>query len=309
MNLTDAITGYWLERKRQLSPNTYNDYQRTFQRFAAYHADCAIESITPNHVRRFLNHIAAEQDANGATISDKTLSNIWVALSALFTWAETELGIAHPIRDRVKRPQYKPKPIQPYTQDEINAILRVTDQTTTWRTRNGSIATSKRPTALRDRAIILTLLDTGIRATECCNLSYSDYDAANDRLLIQHGKGDKARYVYIGESTRRALWRYLAGRTVGPLFATRTNTHLDRSELRKLIERLGRRANVRHANAHRFRHTFAVAFLRNGGNVFALKEILGHATLDTIKIYVRLAERDIGDAQRRASPVDNWNLR
>lgn len=71
---------------------------------------------------------------------------------------------------------------------------------------------------------------------------------------------------------------------------------------------LADRAGVRNASVHRFRHTFAVGFLRNGGNVFALQEILGHARIDTVKIYVRLAERDLADAQRRASPVDNWRL-
>jgi integrase/recombinase XerD len=163
-------------------------------------------------------------------------------------------------------------------------------------------------TALRDKAIILTLLDTGIRASELCNLSYNDFDAANGRLTIQHGKGDKARIVYVGETTQRIIWRLLVGRKSGALFATRTGEPLNRSNLRKLIVRLADRAGVRNASVHRFRHTFAVSFLRNGGNVFALQEILGHARIDTVKIYVRLAERDLADAQRRASPVDNWRL-
>ena len=59
---------------------------------------------------------------------------------------------------------------------------------------------------------------------------------------------------------------------------------------------------------HRFRHTFAVQFLRNGGNVFELQRILGHERMDTLHIYVTLAQSDLAAAQRAHSPADNWRL-
>lgn len=58
---------------------------------------------------------------------------------------------------------------------------------------------------------------------------------------------------------------------------------------------------------HRFRHTFAIQFLRNGGNLFVLKELLGHESLDMVMRYARIAEQDI-EASVRYSPVDNWRL-
>ena len=305
MKITDAVTGYWLERKRQLSPATYADYSLTFKRFAESFPTLDIEAVTPNHVRQFLNDLADDDDLD---LSDKTLSNIWTALSSLFNWCEEELHTPHPMRDKVKRPQYTQKPIVPYSVTEVTAMLKAVDQGATWTTRTGKQTVSKRATALRDKAIILTLLDTGIRASELCNLSYNDYDAANGRLLIQHGKGDKARIVYVGDSTQKVLWRLLVGRKDGALFAVRSGAALNRTNLRKMIVRIAVRAGVRGASVHRFRHTFAVSFLRNGGNVFALQEILGHARIDTVKVYVKLAERDIAEAQRRASPVDNWRL-
>jgi integrase/recombinase XerD len=83
---------------------------------------------------------------------------------------------------------------------------------------------------------------------------------------------------------------------------------MDRRLMGKLLQRLGKRAGV-HAYPHKFRHTGATMFLRNGGNVFALKEILGHSTMEMVERYVHLAQVDIEDAHRQPSPVCNWNLR
>ena len=83
---------------------------------------------------------------------------------------------------------------------------------------------------------------------------------------------------------------------------------LSRYGLGRLIGRLGQRSGVRDAYPHRFRHTFAINFLRNGGNIYVLQEILGHSTLEMVRRYVKLAERDLASGHQLASPVANWNL-
>ncbi len=63
-----------------------------------------------------------------------------------------------------------------------------------------------------------------------------------------------------------------------------------------------------HSTVHKFRHTFAITFLRNGGSVLELQRMLGHERLDTVRIYASLAEADLQEAQKRASPADNWKF-
>lgn len=78
--------------------------------------------------------------------------------------------------------------------------------------------------------------------------------------------------------------------------------------MRQLIASLGERAGVRKCHPHRFRHTFAITYLRSGGDVFTLQAMLGHSSLDMVQHYARLAQTDIEQAHRRASPADNWHL-
>lgn len=304
-----AIEGYWLEKRRNVSTATYNDYDRTFRRFAEYHGANLpqVEQISAMHIRAYLNHLREE-----CKLSEKSLLNAWVAFSSFWTWAERELQIPHIIRGRVARPRYRRPAIEPYTRLEINAMLNVVDKNAAWISKRGRHVEESRSTKYRDRAILLTLLDTGIRASELCNLLIGDYDPKSGRIHIRQGKGNKSRYVWAGDATRKAIWRYLAERpdacSEHPLFATRTNKSLDRNNLRKMIDACARRAGVANATVHRFRHTFAIFFLRNGGSVLELQRLLGHERMDTLKIYVTLAESDLSAAQRRSSPVDNWNL-
>ena len=131
--------------------------------------------------------------------------------------------------------------------------------------------------ALRDGVLILVLLDTGIRASELTAVKLGDYEPKRGQLIIHHGKGDKKRVVFLGTAAKQGLWRYLATRPGAkqddPLFATREGVVMQRTGLRLLTLRIGTCAGVPDAGVHRFRHTFAVNFLRNGGNLLALQGI------------------------------------
>jgi integrase/recombinase XerD len=306
MKLSLALDGYWLEKELSFSPHTIASYERVFRRFLAFVGDVDIERVTADDIRRFLAYLRSEYK-----LSKRSVHDAWIPLSGLWTWAENELGTPHIIRGKVAAPEFTKKTIEPFTQAEIRALIDATEQTKPWRMATGARVRSRRPTALRDRAIVLTLLDTGVRVSELCALQGGDYDAKRGRLHVRHGKGDKARFVVMGNRTRRALWRYLAQRNSPapnePLFVTRNVLPMRRDNVRHMLNRLAERAGVRNVHPHRFRHTFAVTFLRNGGNPLLLQELLGHEDLATVRIYVRLAEQDI-DASVKHSPVDTWRL-
>lgn len=306
MKLTEAITGYWLANRSRLSKNTVRNYEYVLGRLCSSLGDTEIGDITPADIRTHLEEIE-----HSRRLSKRSLSDVWIVLSSLWTWAAKELGIAHVVR-AVPRPKFDQQPIIPLTLTEVQALVSAAEWGAPWKTRTGKQTRSKRPTAKRDKAIILTLLDTGVRASELCDLQIRDYEADSGQLYIRHGKGNKRRVVYLGQRARLHLWRYMAdrqdARPADPLFASRTNTRLDRTNLRHMLNIIAGQAKVTDVHPHRFRHTFAITFLRNGGNTFALQKLLGHSELSTVLKYVRLAETDIKAAQATASVVDNWRL-
>jgi len=83
------------------------------------------------------------------------------------------------------------------------------------------------------------------------------------------------------------------------------------NRIQSIIERYALKAKIQgvRASPHTFRHTFAISYLRNGGDVFTLQRILGHETLDMVRNYVNLTQYDLQEAHLRCSPVDNLKIK
>ncbi|MEW6215933.1 MAG: tyrosine-type recombinase/integrase, partial [Nitrospirota bacterium] len=119
------------------------------------------------------------------------------------------------------------------------------------------------------------------------------------------------RSVFIGKLSKSTLWRFLSGKYLQPedyIFTTLQGLPMNRTSIRQLLQRIGKRAEVLDVYPHRFRHTFAIQYLRNGGDIFTLQRLLGHSSLEMVRRYLAIAKSDCETAHRKASPVDNWRL-
>jgi integrase/recombinase XerC/integrase/recombinase XerD len=157
----------------------------------------------------------------------------------------------------------------------------------------------------RDEAIILTLLDSGMRASELCGLKQRDLDEENLSLRVV-GKGNKIRTVRISTKTYKALRAYLRmeGRDEGaPLFRSPKGA-LKASGLYQIMKRLSHRAGIPNQGCHALRRSFAVNMLRNGANAFSVQILMGHADLTMTRRYCCIAEADISEQHRQHSPVE-----
>jgi len=303
--LSQCIEGYLIAAQaRRLSPHTIADYSNTFRRLQRFlDADPPIDRIDVAQVLRFM--------AGLSHLSKKTALNIHTGLSALWRWAETEKLVARNIVREIPAPVPEERAIVPLSQDDVKKLLAAVGKTRPY-TRPGKAECSHElHTALRNRAIILLLLDTGLRASELAGVRVRNVDQRNRHLTVM-GKGSKERSVPFSPPTGQAIWRYLATRpddtTNDALFVSTSHRQLNKDDVRRMLGRLADRAGVQGVHPHRFRHTFAINFLRNGGNVYVLKMLLGHSSLDMCLRYLALAESDSDANHKIASPVMNWRL-
>jgi integrase/recombinase XerD len=182
------------------------------------------------------------------------------------------------------------------SEDEIKALLRA----------------AKKPswTGIRNYAMLLTFLDTGIRLSELISLDVKDVDLTGRTLRVRHGKGAKERHVFGGRFLLRALrsWLEVHGSTRSdePLFVTRNGDRHDSRNVDRIVERIAVRAGLEgvRVTPHVLRHTFATHYIMNGGDPFSLQRILGHSDIKTTMIYVNLAGVGLKEAHAKASPVD-----
>ena len=288
---------------RQLSAQTLYSRRNTLAKLLWWLAENNRDACGTVELRGFLTYVSngpASGSGGRWGKADETAKNRPVTaatyhsrLRTFFAWLVEE-GYAddNPIAN-LKPPIHRADQIQPFTEEQVANLL-------------ASARKSKHPR--RDEAILLLLLDTGMRASELCDLRVEGVDVPGKKATVL-GKGNKHRTVFFSRATGKALWQYIRAeerQATGTVFRSERGDPLTRSGLLQLVERLGTSAGLEavRCSPHTFRHTAAVWFLRNGGQVFALKEMLGHEDLKVTSRYVLMAQADVQNQHRLYSPVE-----
>jgi integrase len=208
LQLSTCIEGFLQYKNAEgLSPTTISNYECMLRKWLEYQGDVRIGEITTQSVRAYLAWLRTEYKPRRTCggqqpLSPKTIRNVWVTLSSFFRWASIEFDLPSPMSG-VPAPQFKVTPVEPFTKDDILALLKASKYCRETVPYNRRRFTTRRPTARRDEAIILTLLDTGLRATELCSLRVEDFDPKLGRIEVRHGvsggaKGGKKIWVAAG---------------------------------------------------------------------------------------------------------------
>ncbi len=298
--LSQAIEGFFIARRADgYSPKTLYQYDWALKMLLEM-GDLPIKQIDTEYLRRFMASVQQKP-----SLSSSSVFHIWKALRAFYKWLSSE-GLAARPDKALTKPRFAYQEVHPFTQDEIKALLKAVDKTRPTEGRRASFQ-MRRPTKERDKAIVLLLLDTGIRAGELCRLTGSDVDLQNGLITIRPYRSSvksHPRVIPFGQVVRKALWKYS---TSHPFIPNKLIFDLELpSSLLHLLRNLGNRAGIKKVHPHRFRHTFAIEYLRNGGDIFTLQRILGHSSLDMVRRYLNIAQADVQSAHRRAAPVDRW---
>ena len=246
--------------------------------------------------RRYIVHLQQRPTMRGGrrghTLRPATVANYVQSLLAFTRWLGEEEYTARDVAARVKKPRVSVLVQQPIPDEQVARLA----QAARAGGRNG----------LRDLAMLYLLLDSGLRSAEVCSLKADDV-LWSQRLVKVYGKGRKERVVPFGPTTAAAMRKYaLKGRDADgspEFFRGKQGRALKPMALAYILKRIAVRAGVPDVHPHRLRHTFAITFLRNGGNVLVLQRILGHTTLAMTNRYVALVTDDLQREHERVAPL------
>lgn len=246
--------------------------------------------LTPTLIRSFLAGL--QQRQRQGEISSAYVHSFARAIRTFcYFLVREELLDVSPFA-KVKMPILEKKVLPALTQAEVQAILRACAYE-------------------RDKALVLFLLDSGVRAFELCALNVGDVDGEG-AVTVRKGKGAKGRLTYIGARTRKQLLRYFALERGGkpeagePLFVSqRGGGRLTYWGLAELLKRLRKASGVKGCAPHAFRRTMAIYSLRNGMNIYLLARMLGHADITVLRHYLDILQADVQTAAKQSGVVDN----
>ncbi len=282
-----------IEGKSPLTISHYNYHLSEFIQFCEQqHFPTRIRSIDSYHIRLFINQLQERG------LEASTVHSYHRGLHSFFSWLVRERYLKeHPMLS-MKPPKVPKKIVKPLTNEHISRVL--------------FCLCDNSYVSVRNRAIFLVFLDTGLRLDEMARIKVEDVDWDQGVITVM-GKGGKERRVRIGRTTHKALLRYKAMRQEPDpeLWISEERKALARDGIRSMIQKTLVRAGIHGVKLgpHTLRHTAAISYLRNQGDVFTLQIMLGHAQLSTTQMYLTsLGTEDLLRVHEKASPVDNLNV-
>jgi len=153
------------------------------------------------------------------------------------------------------------------------------------------------------------LLATGNRLSTICDLKISDVDFQNHEILLKKVKNKRQYIIPLSVRLEKILLDYLLyrkGESDDYLFCNRHGEKLKKAALATAIARYNRDRGVEKTSIHLYRHTFAKNWILNGGDIFRLKSILGHSSIDIVKEYAEMFGSDLKRNFDRFNPLDNF---
>lgn len=227
----------------------------------------------------------------------------YMCLHSFFTFLFKEGDIKKNCMESVEKPRVPKFELQAFSHAQVDKLLSVFDKSNF--------------TGYRNYCMTCVLFSTGIRRSELVKIKIEDILFDINMMKI-NGKGSKLRKVPVSDTLHKILIKYLRLRkehikehklnTSPYLFISSfTGNKLNPETITELYNTIGREENMKdvRVSPHTFRHTFAKFFLLNGGDVFSLQKILGHADITTTKQYVNMNDKDIRIQNDKYNPLEN----
>ncbi|MGE7921236.1 tyrosine-type recombinase/integrase [Viridibacillus sp. NPDC093762] len=307
---------------KHLSKKTLKSYDQTLRLFAKYlDVELGItdaSKVKSSHIRLYIRYLRARGKYTVASsdkglkvnypdrredykkdISDTTIANYTRNIKVFFNFLKGEREIKENPMDTIEKIKPKRRQKQLLTPDELKLLFHSFDLTKFHEYR----------TWLQCRLI----LDSGIRAGECCGLKPEDIDFRSKSILVRDTKNGKERYVFFGHKMSTDLRRWLQYKdrfSDSPyIFPTVRGTQLEVNNFKLSVRNAGKSVGLE-VFPHLLRNNFAKYYLIEGnGDFVTLSRLLGHSSVEvTQKAYLDFTDKEIGKKYQRHSPLNNLNI-
>ena len=309
LTIDELISRYEVSNQAESkSPRTIAWYTEMLISFSVYMKaelqKCNLSTFNIDTVRNYIIHLRNRPKFQGhpfipqqnKLLSPRTIQCHVRALKALASWLYAEGYTTHNRLQNLKLPKAPSKIIEPLTPQEIKKIV--------------SSINRNSYSGERNHAVLVTLFDCGLRASEAAGITLDNLNLKDGYIKIM-GKGDKERIVPIGKFVQMELLHYIEkvrpqpyGRDYDRLFLSRGGKPITVNTVKLVFSRLAKSSGVNRLHAHLCRHTFAINYLLNGGDIFSLREILGHTTLEMVNHYLHFTSSQITAQHHKYSPMD-----
>lgn len=309
LDLWELIARYKISNQADgKSPRTiawYTDMLTSFSGYTKVELQCHDLSVFNIYaVRNYIIYLRNKPKFQGhpyipqqnKPLSPRTVQCHVRALKAFASWLCAEGYTEHNRLQNLKLPKAASKIMEPLTPQDIKMVI-------------DSIS-RKSHVGERNYVILVTLLDCGLRASEVANIALDNVNLKDGYVKVM-GKGAKERVVPIGKFVQMAIWHYIekvrpkhSSNHCDKLFLSRNGKSITVNTIKLIFSRLAKVSGVSRLHAHLCRHTFAINYLLNGGDIFSLKEILGHTTLDMVNHYLHFTSSQITARHHKYSPMD-----
>ena len=272
-----------LSEVRRLAPMTLEAYTRDARQFVGFLADHAGGAVSPQILRQlrpadFRAFLAQRRNDEAGS---RSLARSLSALRSFFRYLERE-GLASGDALAAVRAPKRPQPLpRALTETEARQVVQ-----------DGAALREEPWIAARDAAVLALLYGAGLRISEALSLTATDF--SGEGALRVAGKGGKTRLVPMLPVIRQAVAAYrelcpYAPGPAEPVFRGARGGPLSPRLIQQKLERLrGALGLPPSATPHALRHSFATHLLNRGGDLRAIQELLGHASLSTTQVYTRV---------------------
>jgi integrase/recombinase XerD len=288
---------HYLKIERGLSNHTVVNYRLDVQKLISYleqhnHSETPTE-IETDHVKSFLYELAK-------SVNTRTQSRVISGLRSFFDYLIFEnYRNSNPL-EQIEAPKIGRKLPDTLSVKEIDKIVAAIDLS--------------HPLGERNRAIIETLYSCGLRVSELTDLKLSDL-FLDEGFIKVNGKGNKQRFVPIGEHTQKFINLYrqharsllkIKPLHIDTLFLNQNGRQLTRAMIFTIVKTFAQKAGIRKSiSPHTFRHSFATHLLENGADLRAIQVMLGHESITTTEIYMHVDRSHLKEVMTNFHPRNN----